>query len=138
MTRRRWVLSVLDGRFAVCRLDAGTEIPPWATRGQFFSVTRTPGELSIVCAERHVPAGVVRDDGWACLELHGPFELSVCGVLASLSAPLAEAGIPVLAVATHDTDYLLVKHSMLDGAVGALARAGHRVERGPGVSRNEG
>jgi len=59
-------------------------------------------------------------------------------VLAALAAPLAEAGIPVLAVATHDTDYLLVKHAILDDAVAALTRAGHRVGRRPGVSRDEG
>lgn len=135
---QRLDLSVFDGRFAFCRLDAGAELPPWATRGEFFSVTRTPGELSVVCAERNVPAGVAREDGWACLEVRGPFDFSACGVLASLTAPLADAGIPVLAVATHDTDYLMVKHASLDETVAVLTRAGHRVTRPPGLSRDEG
>jgi hypothetical protein len=138
MKTRRLALSVLDGRFAVCRLDAETELPRWATRGEFFSVTRTPDELSVVCAQRDVPAGVVREEGWACLEVDGPFDFSACGVLASLATPLAEAGIPVLAIATHDTDYLLVKYAGLDDVVAALVRAGHRVSRMSGDSRDEG
>jgi hypothetical protein len=125
---RPLTLSVLDGRFAVYRLDAATEIPDWATRGEFFSVTRTPGELSVICLETDAPDDVAGEDGWACLEVRGPFEFSVCGVLASLATPLAAAGIPILALGTHDTDYLLVKREKLEDAVAVLIRAGHRVE----------
>ena len=39
-----WRLSVLEGRLALCRLDAGKEVPTWATAGTPFSVTRTPEE----------------------------------------------------------------------------------------------
>jgi hypothetical protein len=57
----------------------------------------------------------------------GVFEFSAVGVLAALVAPLAEAGVAVLAVATYDTDYLLVKEEDLGTAVDALRRAGHVV-----------
>ena len=45
---------------------------------------------------------------------------SVVGVLASLAAPLAEAGISVFAVSTFDTDYLLVKEADFEKAVAVL------------------
>lgn len=40
-------LTVLPGRFAVCRFDPAVPIPPWALAdvGGFLSVTRTRGEL---------------------------------------------------------------------------------------------
>lgn len=120
-------LSVREGRFAVCRLDPSEGLPEWATRGEIYSVTRAPGEISVVCTERDVPADVVHEGGWACLGVHGPLDFALCGVLASLATPLAAADVPLFALSTHDTDYLLVKHDDLERAVGALTRHGHAV-----------
>jgi hypothetical protein len=55
-----------------------------------------------------------------------PFTL--VGVLASLTAPVARAGVGVFAFSTFDTDYLLVKAADLPAAVAALRAAGHTVE----------
>lgn len=49
------------------------------------------------------------------------------GVVASLSRPLAEAGIGIFVISTFDTDYLLVKDNDLEKAVVALRAAGHSV-----------
>ncbi|HEX7588650.1 MAG TPA: ACT domain-containing protein, partial [Anaerolineae bacterium] len=54
-------LSVLRDTLAISRLDASTPIPPWADN--FFSITRTRDELSIVCPERSVPAGIQCERG---------------------------------------------------------------------------
>ncbi len=50
-------LSVLGEQLAVCRLEAGDEMPAWATRASFYSVTRTPDELSIVARRERSPTG---------------------------------------------------------------------------------
>jgi uncharacterized protein len=84
-------LTVLEGRLAVCRLDAGTELPAWATGASFLSVTRTEDELSVVCPEEEVPEGMMDEEGWRGLKLEGPFELSMVGILTSVAAPLAGA-----------------------------------------------
>jgi hypothetical protein len=120
-------LTVVDGTFAVCRLGAEATIPPWATAGHFFSITRTADELSVVCRQDAVPEGVVGERGWRCLRVAGTMPFSVVGVLASLAAPLAEAGISVFVVSTFDTDYLLVKDNDLTAALDALQRQGHAV-----------
>jgi hypothetical protein len=52
---------------------------------------------------------------------------SLVGVLASLTAPVAEARISVFAVLTFDTDYLLVKEKDFEAAVEALHGQGHNV-----------
>jgi hypothetical protein len=44
--------------------------------------------------------------------------------MVSLALPLADAGIPILAIGTYDTDYVLVRHSDLENAFQALARRG--------------
>jgi hypothetical protein len=53
-------------------------------------------------------------------------------VLAGLSGVLAAAGIPIFALSTHDTDYVLVPMSEVDRARYALALAGYRLRPGPG------
>lgn len=47
------------------------------------------------------------------------------GVLASFLQPLAEAEIPIFAISTFDTDYVLIKRQNLEQAVLALAAAKH-------------
>ncbi|PLS82320.1 MAG: hypothetical protein CYG60_24730 [Actinobacteria bacterium] len=120
-------LKVLDGRMAVCRLSPDFEVPGWASAAGFFSVTRTADELSVVCPEGDVPDGVRSEGGWCVLQLEGPFEFSEVGVLASVVAPLAEAGVSIFALSTYDTDYVLVKEEGLDLAVSALRGRGHEV-----------
>ena len=120
-------LSTLEGRLAVCRLGAEAEIPDWATRSSFFSVTRSPDELSVVCPEDAVPDGTKSEGGWRALRLDGTFGFGLVGVLASVATPLADSEVSILAIATHDTDYVLVKDEQLDLATAALRRCGHEV-----------
>lgn len=85
---------------------------------RFFSVMRTPDETSVVCSEDDVPPSVARvDKGWQALKVDGPLPLTMTGVTAKLTTPLAAAGIPVFALSTYDTDYLLVKAEHLEHAV---------------------
>jgi hypothetical protein len=120
-------LIVLDGIFAVCKLTPDASLPAWATAADFFSITRTADELSIVCPQDAVPAGILCERDWRCLRVVGTIPFSVVGVLASLTAPLAKAGISVFAVSTFDTDCLFVKESDLVAALAVLRRQGHAI-----------
>jgi hypothetical protein len=122
---------VLPEKLAVCQLAAGTPVPAWAVGPGFFCVTQTPDELSIVCEESRVPAGVRVEKNWVALKLEGPFPFAMTGVLSSFLQPLADADIPIFAVATFDTDYVLLNHEKLEAALAALVAAGHeRVDAG--------
>lgn len=116
------------GRFAVCKLPPDSAVPAWATAGDVFSVTRTGDELSVVCRQEAVPTGTHAEGGWCCLRVAGAMPFTVVGVLASLTAPIAKAGVGVFAFSTFDTDYLLVKEADFPVAVDALRAAGHGVE----------
>lgn len=129
MSRLRF--AVVPGSYAVVRLAPDAAIPASALVLPFHSVTRTPAELSLVCPEEAVPEGTRAEAGWALISLVGPFPFSMVGVLASVLAPLAEAGVSIFALSTFDTDHVLVKREKLDAAVAALLAAGHeRVEPG--------
>ena len=120
--------SLLPGKFAICRLDPASEIPEWALRsGVFTSITRTPGELSIVCPQNDISGDIKFDGGWLCLKLEGPFPFSMTGVLASFLVPLAANRTPIFAVSTFDTDYVLIKEEFWDLARQVLATAGHQL-----------
>lgn len=122
-------LTLLPETFAICRLDAQTVVPTWATAGGFFSITRTAEELSIVCLQSLVPDGVQCEGDWRCFKLAGPIPFTTGGVLASLVQPLAEMGVSVFAISTFDTDYLLVKAADLEQAIASLKKSGFAVHR---------
>jgi hypothetical protein len=115
----------MDGTFAVCRLPADAPLPVWVPSADFFSITRTTDELSVVCRESAVPGEITCERGWRCLRVAGTMPFTAVGVLASLTAPLAEAGISLFAISTFDTDYLLVKATDFDAALSALRGYGH-------------
>lgn len=133
-SERCFDLTVLPGSFAMVHLTADAPLPRWAAQGEFFSVTRTRDEVSVVCLADKVPSGVASETGWRALKVTGPFALSEIGVLASLVAPLAEAKVSLFAISTFDTDYLLVSEKQLHAAIAALKDAGHRIEESGAAS----
>jgi hypothetical protein len=116
-------VEVLPERLAICRLPGSARVPSWALEEQeaFVSVTRTPDELSVVCPDEAVPPDVQVQSGYRALKVPGPIPFEQTGVLASLAVPLAAAGIPIFAIATYDTDYVLVPEARLQDALDALA-----------------
>ncbi len=72
-----------------------------------------------------MPEGAIAERGWVALKLEGPFPFSTTGVLASFLQPLADAEIPIFAISTFDTDYVLIKRQNLEQAMAALGAAKH-------------
>ena len=123
-------LELLRDIYAVCRLDNSAPVPDWGTQGPFFSITRTAQELSVVCSDAQVPAGVTKESGWRLFMVRGPLEFSLTGVLSSLTVPLARERISIFALSTYDTDYVLVKQEQLAKAASVLKAEGYEVEEG--------
>lgn len=115
-------VAVLPGTLAICRLRGSDRIPSWALELHegFVSITRTPDELSIVCPQDAVPPDTRVEEDWRALVLPGPIPFEMTGVLAALTVPLAEAGIPVFAISTYDTDYVLVREKNVERALHVL------------------
>ncbi|MHC4811216.1 MAG: ACT domain-containing protein [Planctomycetota bacterium] len=119
------------GRLAIARLDPDAAVPAWADAASsadpLLAIARSRRELSLVTAAERVPPGVMAERDFRGLEVAGPLEFSLVGILARLTAALAAASIPVLAISTFDTDWLLVRESRLAEALVALEAAGVRV-----------
>ena len=126
-------LTVHAGRLAVCRLAPHDPLPAPDPHAPLWSVTRTAHELSAILPEDAAQPGWRVEGGWRCLEVAGPLDFGMTGVLHGLTGPLAAAGVPVCAISTYDTDYLLVREPDLARALAALEGAGHRIAAGPGT-----
>lgn len=128
-------ILVHPGRLAVARLAPDAAVPAWADAAvagapppaPLHVIARSARELSCVTAADRVPPGVRAEREFRGLEVAGPLEFSLVGILARLTAALAAASIPVLAISSFDTDWLLVRESRLAEAVSALRAAGVRV-----------
>jgi hypothetical protein len=128
---RQLHLTIIAGEYAVCRLSPEVAIlPTWAFAGHWYTFSRTDDELSIACPAALVPDDVQSERDWCLLRLTGPFPFGMTGVLSSVLVPLAEREIPIFAVSTYDTDYILVKTPDLARAADALREAGHLVDEG--------
>jgi uncharacterized protein len=121
-------LLVLDPMFAICSLKRDSPLPEWATSSDFYSITRTYDELSIVCPQDKVPAGVDINKNWRCLKVQGPLGFSITGILASISMPLSTEGVSVFVFSSYDTDHIMVKQYELEKAMEVLQKAGHTVK----------
>jgi uncharacterized protein len=109
-------LSILPNSLAVCRFDKDTEIPSWVFKSSFYTISKTTDELSVICDQSLVPAEVKKQDNWRAFKVEGPLDFVQIGIISSLARPLAENKIPIFAVSTYDTDYLLVENKYFEQA----------------------
>lgn len=121
-------LKLLPGSLAVCRLPENADVSNLKPQGSFWSVIRSPGEITLVLPEKYVPDGCDAETGWTCLEVEGPLEFSLTGVLASLANPLAKEGISIYVISSFSTDYLLIKRGQADRACDVLEKEGHTIK----------
>ena len=122
-------LHLFPGLWAVCRLPAGTPLPDWAQSDELLAFIRTREELCIVCADENIPADIKTEGGWRLYKIQGPLDFSLVGVLASITKPLADAGVSIFTLSTYDTDLFLVKEFDLERSRRVLEQAGHTVHQ---------
>jgi len=119
-------LQILPDEFAIWQLPPNAPLPQ-PDDSSLWSATRTPEELSVVSITEHAPSDVQKEDGWRCIGVKGPLAFELTGILASLSVPLAGAGVSIFVISSFNTDYLLVKANQLELACRTLRHAGHTV-----------
>jgi hypothetical protein len=120
-------LTLLEQTFTIHRLEPDAELPKPALGSPFFAITRTDVELSLVLPDSVKIESNRSDSGWACFKVEGPLEFELVGVLAGISTAFAAAGVPIFALSTFDTDYILVKREQIGVAKEALTSAEYNV-----------
>lgn len=115
-------LSALTSTFSIYKLNPETVIPSKVYTSAFFSLTKTTDELSLVCqSEIFIDQIMNVENDWRAFKVEGPLDFALTGILAALSAVLAQAGVSIFAISTFDTDYILMKEENFDKAKEVLA-----------------
>lgn len=113
-------LQKIEGNFSICRLE---DLPQTSRQQQFFFAAKTDEEISLVCPTEEVPEKTIsREDGWRAFRIQGVLDFSLIGVLAKISAVLAEGGIGIFVVSTYNTDYILTKEKDYERALKLLTQ----------------
>ena len=122
MAKEQLTLKVLNSSFGICRLAAAAKIPNWFNKEEinFYSITRSKEELSIVCPEKIIPKTIQAELGWRALKVKGPLDFNLTGILSSIAKPLADNSISIFAVSTYNTDYILIRREDFTEAVEIL------------------
>lgn len=122
MTKPKLILSLMTEKLGICALGQSSPIPEWLSGSEFFTVTRTPDELSIVCPQDNIPGNVMAEKDWRAFKLESVLDISSVGIVASLADPLAAAGISIFYISTYKTNYLLVEEKSLDKTIEILSK----------------
>jgi hypothetical protein len=116
-------LKLHAGAFGMLKLPSVADIPPGLRGASPVFIARTSAELSCIG-----PLELVRSvERFRLLEVAQTFGTTEFGILKQLLDPLAAAQVWVLALGTHDTDYLLLREDQAARAVAALTEYGHSV-----------
>ena len=94
-------------------------------------------EVTLVCSEAaldELSDTIDAERGWRRITFPGPLPWELVGFLADVAGRLAEAGIPLAAMAGFSTDHVLVRAAHADLAVSVLQGNAPPPPR-PGVAR---
>ena len=128
MDSTKIVLSILDETYIIHKLDQSTNLPEELIECEFYSLSNSQEELSLVCPEQMLIQSENSSPNWKCLKVAGPKDLNLTGILAGLSDTLAKAKISIFAISTFETDYVLIQKQVLETAKSALKSAGYKFE----------
>lgn len=118
-------IKKIDEEFSVCQVEDYTYAN---LDSEYCFIGKTDEEKSLVCPVSEVPANVIkRDDGWRAFHIQGVLDFSLIGILAKIASVLADNGIPIFAVSTYNTDYVMVKKENFQKALEVLAAAGYDI-----------
>lgn len=121
-------LKILEGQFSIHRLPANAVIPSRVYESELYSITKTDDEISIVCDSSIQLHADESNVGWSCIQIVGPLDFSLTGILSEISTVLANSKISIFAISTFKTDYILVEKSNTKEAKQALIASGYMFE----------
>jgi hypothetical protein len=121
-------LIVLADKYSIYKFKRNCILPDWIYLSDFYSITRTKDELSVIAVQNgSVPGAIICSADWRIIKIAGPLDLFLIGVIAGISHILKEKRIPIMTIATYDTDYFMVHQKDLNTAIAALQEKGHRI-----------
>ena len=106
-------LKILETEYSIYQFSEKHQVPDAVFDSEFLSISYAVDEITVICQSHLEINSNVGDGDWTCIQLVGEFDLEIKGVWAKITSIVAEAGSPVLAITTYNTDYFLVKTESL-------------------------
>ena len=113
-------LIPLKDTFTIYKVNNDKEIPVEIMDAEFYSITKTSDEISIVSNCKTEYKHLKSETGWKAIKVDGILNFSLVGIIHDLTRPLKENKISVFVLSTFNTDYLFVKEDMFELAVKVL------------------
>lgn len=118
-------IKKIDYDFSVCKVKDFSKVN---LDNEYCFIGKTDEENSLVCITENTPDNVTeREDDWKAFRIQGVLDFSLIGILAKISALLAENKIGIFAISTYNTDYILTKKDNYEKALEVLINAGYQV-----------
>ena len=119
---------VLSGKYAIYKFSIGSVLPEWIYSNDFYSITKTIDEISVVAQQSDVNEGYIGcNNEWRIIRIDGSLDFSLVGIIADISAIFKKENISIFTISTYDTDYFLIKQKDLDTGIQALIENKHNV-----------
>jgi voltage-gated potassium channel len=115
-------LIPLSDIYSIYQVNNEKEIPDGIYRSGFYSVTKTDDEISILTNCETPFPNLKSEKGWKGFKVAGILDFSLVGIINDLTKPLKEHGISVFVVSTFITDYLFVKETDFQKAIGIFEK----------------
>jgi hypothetical protein len=123
-------LIVLSKKYSIYKFLNQTVLPDWIYSSDFYSITGTKDELSVVASQNDsISDNIKCNKNWRILKISGPLDFSLVGIIADITCILKEKNIPVFIISTYDTDYILMKQKDLNNGIKALTSKGYTVSK---------
>lgn len=122
-------LAVLPQQFTIHSFACDTKPMPEIFEQPIYFLSKTDDELSVVVPSDLTLDSLDSEDQWRCLEVLGPLDFSLTGILSGIAGVLAASDISIFAISTFDTDYILVKQDCLSHAISQLERDDYRINQ---------
>ncbi len=120
-------MKILPSEYRIYQLAPNSSIPTQVFDEEFFSVTKTEDEVSLVCSARISIESKNVEAGFSCMQVVGPLDFSLTGILSEISSVFSRENISIFAISTFNTDYILFKTVEAENVKEAFSVSGHKI-----------
>lgn len=122
-------LAILPGDYSIHHLASHRDAPEQALAGVFSCLVAVNQTATLICPQQVHVKSQQSSPGWKVLKVDALLDHSLVGILAGIASTLADAAVPLFALSSWETDFILVRKTHLARAQRALEEAGHEFTR---------
>jgi len=121
-------LELLKDQYSVYKFVPEYIISENILSDEFYSITKTKDELSVVAKTNLFNDFLEAENGWRILKIKGLLDFNLIGVISKISSLLADVNISIFVVSTFNTDYIMIKSENLEKTVDVLINNKYEIQ----------